>query len=105
MSIKEITPFTPAIKLFNLPNGDCSFSEGKLTNNVKMEAGHFWFQNHTDHYETIPHPAPRVQYVITLKGKLRFTVTDGSNFILQPGVILIATDTLGKGTIGRRRMA
>jgi len=89
--------YTPAVKIYNLPNGDCSFQHGSLPNNVKIEATNFWFQNHTDIYEEKLHPAPRLQYVITLKGKLKFTVSDGSHFIIEPGIIIVAADTNGPG--------
>ena len=35
--------------------------------------------------------------MVTLKGKLRFTVSDGSSFIIEPGIILIACDLAGEG--------
>jgi quercetin dioxygenase-like cupin family protein len=35
--------------------------------------------------------------VLTLKGKLRFTVSNGETFIIEPGIILIANDTKGVG--------
>ena len=38
------------------------------------------------------HPAPRYQFVITLKGKLKFKVTNGDNFIIEAGIVLIAKD-------------
>ncbi len=89
--------FTPAVRIYNLPNGDCSFQYGILPNNVKIEASNFWFQNHTDMFEKKLHPAPRLQYVVTLKGKLEFTVSDGSHFIIEPGIIIVAADTEGVG--------
>jgi len=97
MAETENPAFTPAVKLYNLPNGDCSFQHGTLPNNIKIEATSFWFQNHTDIYEKKLHPAPRLQYVITLKGKLKFTVSNGSGFIIEPGIIIVAADTEGVG--------
>ena len=41
------------------------------------------------------HAAPRTQYVVTLKGKLRFTVSNGETFLLEPGIILVAKDVSG----------
>ena len=35
--------------------------------------------------------------MITLKGKLRFTVSNGETFIIETGIVLIANDTAGAG--------
>ncbi len=86
-----------AYKLININGTDCSFQEGTLSELKHIDLKHFFVQTHIDAYEMVPHPAPRYQFVITLKGKLRFTVTNGDTFIIEPGVALIAADLLGKG--------
>ena len=43
------------------------------------------------------HDAPCRQYVITLRGTLRFTTRDGRSFLLGPGDVLLAEDTTGGG--------
>lgn len=43
------------------------------------------------------HTAPRRQYVITLTGVLDFATRDGESFRLQPGIVLVAEDTVGTG--------
>lgn len=86
-----------AIKLININETDCSFEVGKIPTKTQIEAGYFFGQTEVDLYEKVPHPAPRRQYVITIKGKLQFTVTDGSTFIVEPGIILIAEDVNGPG--------
>lgn len=63
----------------------------------KIRADHFFIQSGVDAYELSVHPAPRYQFVITLKGRLKFTVTNGDSFIIEPGIILIAADLLGQG--------
>ena len=35
--------------------------------------------------------------MITLKGSLEFTVSDGSSFVVEPGDVVIALDTAGTG--------
>ncbi|MCW3075398.1 MAG: hypothetical protein JWO32_7, partial [Bacteroidetes bacterium] len=50
-----------------------------------------------DNYQLFPHPAPRYQFVITLKGRLKFTVSNGASFILEPGIVLVAKDLEGVG--------
>ncbi|MDF3285390.1 MULTISPECIES: hypothetical protein [unclassified Gordonia (in: high G+C Gram-positive bacteria)] len=43
------------------------------------------------------HTAPRRQYVITLAGVLDFVTRDGEQFRLEPGMVLVAEDTVGTG--------
>lgn len=43
------------------------------------------------------HVAPCEQYVITLTGTLEFTTRDGETFVLRPGDVLLASDTVGTG--------
>jgi quercetin dioxygenase-like cupin family protein len=43
------------------------------------------------------HVAPVRQLVITLSGTLDFLTRDGEHFILRPGDILLAEDTVGSG--------
>jgi quercetin dioxygenase-like cupin family protein len=43
------------------------------------------------------HNAPVRQLVITLSGTLDFQTRDGAHFLLRPGDILLAEDTVGSG--------
>jgi hypothetical protein len=43
------------------------------------------------------HNAPTRQFVVTLSGKLEFETRDGQKFIINPGDILLAEDTIGSG--------
>jgi hypothetical protein len=86
-----------AFKLMNTPDGHCTFIEGEVPEMTAIKAHHFLLQGHTGDLENDLHPAPRYQFVITLKGKLRFTVSNGSSFIIEPGIILIAADVAGEG--------
>jgi quercetin dioxygenase-like cupin family protein len=47
------------------------------------------------------HAAPRRQYVITLSGRGEIEVSGGKKIPLEPGHILLAEDTTGKGHITR----
>lgn len=85
-----------AIRLFNTNQTQCAFETGTLPTQLKIEASYFFVQTKVE-IENIPHPAPRKQYVITLKGKLKFKVSSGETFILEPGIILIAEDIDGPG--------
>jgi quercetin dioxygenase-like cupin family protein len=43
------------------------------------------------------HVAPQRQYVLTLTGTLEFTTRDDEVFIIRPGDVLVADDTVGTG--------
>ncbi len=43
------------------------------------------------------HTAPARQFVITLSGTLDFQTREGEHFLLRPGDILFAEDTVGSG--------
>ncbi|MCV9927510.1 hypothetical protein OIU83_07600 [Flavobacterium sp. LS1R49] len=87
----------PAYRLINNPDGTCSFEKGTIPSLKHMNTTTFWYSNKTEEWEKNAHPAPRKQYVITVKGKIKFKVSDGSTFIIEPGVILLAEDLNGKG--------
>lgn len=91
------TEFIPAIRLINHPDGSCAFEKGKIPTLKHMNTTTFWMSNKTEEWEKNAHPAPRRQYVITIKGNIRFKVTDGSTFIIKPGVVLLAEDLKGTG--------
>lgn len=94
---EEEKTYVKAVRLVNLPNGDCTFQMGKLETKVHMDASYFFAQTHVDAYEKVAHPAPRMQYVVTLRGKLKFKVSSGDTFTIEPGTILVAEDCKGKG--------
>lgn len=87
----------PAVRLINNPDGTCSFERGTIPTLKHMNTTTFWVSKKTEEWEKNAHPAPRKQYVITLKGKIKFKVSDGSTFIIEPGTILLAEDLKGKG--------
>ncbi|WP_145856048.1 cupin domain-containing protein [Pedobacter suwonensis] len=96
---QAVTPknYLKAIRLINIEGDKCAFEIGKVPIRQHINANYFFAQTDVSSLERIPHPAPRRQYVITLKGKLRFTVSNGETFIIEPGIILIANDTAGEG--------
>ena len=89
--------YLKAIRLINIEGDKCAFETGKIPIRQHINANYFFAQTDLSTLEKIPHPAPRRQYVITLKGKLRFTVSNGETFMIEPGIILIANDTAGEG--------
>lgn len=97
VSTEETTESIPAYRLINNPDGSCTFEKGTIPTLKHMNTTTFWLSNKTEEWEKNAHPAPRRQYVITLKGNIKFKVSDGSTFIIKPGVILLAEDLKGKG--------
>ncbi|MCX2493311.1 hypothetical protein OQX63_07495 [Pedobacter sp. PF22-3] len=89
--------YLKAIRLINIEEDKCAFEIGKIPIRQHINANYFFAQTDVSTLENIPHPAPRRQYVIALKGKLRFTVSNGETFIIEPGIVLIANDTAGAG--------
>ncbi|MCY0975924.1 hypothetical protein PGH12_13445 [Chryseobacterium wangxinyae] len=89
--------FIAAIRLTTNDEGSCIFEKGKIPTLSSIKVSSFWISKHTEDWEKNIHPAPRRQYVVTLKGKIRFKVSDGSTFLIEPGVILLAEDTEGVG--------
>ncbi|WP_294332650.1 hypothetical protein [uncultured Chryseobacterium sp.] len=94
---EETREFIPAIRLINKPDGTCTFEKGKIPTLKHMNTSTFWMSNKTEEWEKNAHPAPRRQYVITIKGNIKFKVTDGSTFMIKPGTVLLAEDLKGKG--------
>ncbi|KMQ69966.1 hypothetical protein ACM39_02705 [Chryseobacterium sp. FH2] len=93
----DSSEFISAVRLFNGTAGSSSFEIGKIPVLKSMNTSTFWVSNTTEEWEKTDHPAPTRQYVVTLKGKIRFKVSDGSTFLIEPGIILLAEDVEGKG--------
>lgn len=86
-----------AIRLLHDDYGNSYFEKGTLPEYHKIEVEYFNIQTKIETYQQHQHTAPRYQFVITLKGKLEFTTSEGNTFIIEPGIILIAKDTHGEG--------
>jgi hypothetical protein len=93
----DTTTQIKAIRMYNLPDGSCAFQSGFLPSSTHIPVTGFFAQTQIEAYQKVAHPAPRRQFVVTLQGKLQFTVTNGDSFIIEPGILLIAEDTLGAG--------
>jgi hypothetical protein len=59
------------------------------------------FRRTTPNYFVDWHTAPQRQYVITLSGRGEVELQGGKKIPLEPGHILLAEDTTGKGHISR----
>ena len=95
--MEDNSEFISAIRLLNNSNGSSIFETGKIPVLKPMNTNAFWISNKTEEWEKSKHPAPRRQYVVTLKGKIRFKVSDCSTFLIEPGIILLAEDVEGEG--------
>lgn len=95
--MNETPEFVPAIRLKNTPDGSCTFEMGKFPVLKTISTSSFRISNTVEEWEKSDHPAPRRQYVVTLKGKIRFKVSSGDTFLIEPGIILLAEDIEGKG--------
>ncbi len=87
----------PAVELINTPNNHSAFIRGSIPSLAKLSSQGLYFSNTFEEWQKGIHPAPKKQYVVTLKGKLKFKVSDGSTFIIEPGTVLLAADTAGDG--------
>lgn len=50
-------------------------------------------------FESEPHPAPRRQWVVMLRGAVEVEVSDGTRRRFGPGDLLLAADTTGRGHV------
>jgi hypothetical protein len=48
-------------------------------------------------FDSEPHPAPRRQWVVMLRGAIEVEVSDGSRHVFQPGDLLLVEDVAGQG--------
>jgi hypothetical protein len=48
-------------------------------------------------FDSAPHPAPRRQWVIPLRGTIEIEVSNGSRRRFEPGDLLFVADTTGSG--------
>lgn len=50
-------------------------------------------------FDSAPHPAPREQWVVMLRGTIEVRVSDGSARRFGPGDLVLAADTTGDGHV------
>jgi quercetin dioxygenase-like cupin family protein len=86
-----------AYKIYTGSDGHTHIITGSVTEDLLGYAKSIRFKETPPHSSYDWHPAPSVQYVITLTGTLEFETFSGETFILQPGEILLAMDLAGSG--------
>lgn len=50
-------------------------------------------------FDSAPHPAPRRQWVVMLRGAIEIEVSDGARPRFDPGDPVLVTDTTGRGHV------
>jgi quercetin dioxygenase-like cupin family protein len=86
-----------AYKIYTGSDGHSHVTSGVMLEDVLAKASSIRFKE-TAPYSTYDwHPAPSIQYVITLSGTLEFETFLGETFILKPGEVLLAMDLTGSG--------
>ena len=86
-----------AFKLSTGPDNASHVVEGTVAENDRTDVVAIHFKETPPHSLFDWHDAPEPQYVITLSGTLEFTTRDGETFILRPGDVLVAADSVGSG--------
>ncbi|GGK68107.1 hypothetical protein ACD591_16860 [Rufibacter glacialis] len=86
-----------AYKLFAGEDGHSYFQKGTITEKQLTGVEALHFKETPADYAYDWHTAPTTQYVLTLSGTLQFTTSLGATFIIHPGDVLIAMDTVGSG--------
>ena len=69
--MKEKTNNIPAIRLLRDADGESYFEKGTVQTDFKIQSNEFWFANEIDSWQIGTHTAPRKQFVITLKWKIK----------------------------------
>jgi quercetin dioxygenase-like cupin family protein len=86
-----------AFKLYTGKDNASHVLESTLTLDRRTDVVAVHFKESPPHSSFDWHDAPESQYVITLTGTLEFITRDGEMFIIRPGDVLVATDTIGSG--------
>lgn len=86
-----------AYKIYTGSDGHTHVTTGSVAEDLLAKAQTIRFKETAPYSSYDWHPAPSIQYVITLTGTLEFETFLGEMFVLKPGEILLAMDTWGSG--------
>jgi hypothetical protein len=86
-----------AYLLYAGEDGHSHVTAGSIAEGALVKTDHALFKETAPHSSFDWHNAPVSQYVITLSGILEFSTKTGEHFTLNPGDVLLATDTTGSG--------
>src|SRR3954462_8533198 len=86
-----------AYKIYTGSDGHTHIINVTVTEDQLFHAQSIRFRETPAHSIYAWHPAPTIQYVLTLTGTLQFETFPGETFVLKPGEVLIARYTTGSG--------
>jgi quercetin dioxygenase-like cupin family protein len=86
-----------AFKFITGPDNASHVQEGTIKEHARTDVVSIHVEETPAHSSLDWHTAPEAQYVITLSGTLEFITRDGEKFVLHPGDVLVAEDTMGTG--------
>lgn len=86
-----------AYKIYTGNDGHTHIITGSVSQDMLSNASSIRFKETAPNSSYDWHPAPSIQYVITLTGTLEFETFLGEKFVLKPGEILLAMDVTGSG--------
>jgi quercetin dioxygenase-like cupin family protein len=86
-----------AFKLYIGSDNASHLLEGEVALDKSTDVVSLHFQESPPGSATDWHVAPHRQYILTLTGTLEFTTRDDEVFIISPGDVLVAGDTVGSG--------
>lgn len=107
----RVTEKAAFVKVVATEDGGSAFEEGELVLELRdisagmppllvaaissSGAGTIFLRG--DGFASEPHPAPREQWVVMLRGSVEIEVSDGSRRTFGPGDLLLVTDLTGRG--------
>ncbi|QHL85966.1 hypothetical protein GU926_00305 [Nibribacter ruber] len=86
-----------AYKLYTDATGNSKVVKGYVPDRQHLPAHQLEFKETPSPAAYDWHPAPCLQYVLTLSGQLEFTTSAAQVFLLKPGDVLLAADLTGAG--------
>lgn len=107
-----MTATKPYTKIVSTPAGGSIFEdaeldlvEGRVVEGVPpffvaaLSGGQGVMYLRSDGFDSEPHPAPRKQWVVMLKGTIEVEVSDGARRRFGPGDFVLAADVTGSGHV------
>ena len=77
------------------------FTDREGTRTAAQDANGISFAHRADGSFIDFHQAPRDQYVLYLTASVEVGLVDGSSMVMEPGDVLLANDTTGRGHTSR----
>lgn len=88
-------------RIYTGPDGHSHFDEVEVEIGKLQPGDGVVFRHEPPGQKQDWHPAPRRQYVVTLRGEAEIEISDGTKQRFGAGDIMLADDTSGRGHITR----